>query len=729
MLEKIAHTFECQMAEFVSVAKNRYRSWKDRPEYLTLLKESLERLHAHIALCDENLGRALLTTVLENRLFNESVLASYRAGEFKGALLDNFGQEAVGSGIGHAMRAGDILARDHRNASAALARGMPVYDLWTMHLMRATSPTGGYDPNLHFGDLKRNDLGFLASDMAMAAVLINGATWYRNRFEEHHERTPLAPDKRIAGVAIIGDGASTNGLAHAGMQFAKSWQLPVVFAIHNNQISLRTPPREEYGGIDLSNRAVAYEMPMLTLDGDNAFEMYLGTWFLLDFARHANHPALINAVTFRRSGHNRTERTDYLKHLYDPAFLGIWMGRESDPLFKTRMACEELGYVGANAYAELRDTVKRRVEDAHQKALLDPEPTPENYRSTLMEPANTTVAALAQAHPAHGPTRRMTFKEALQSALREEFAHDPLLHMIGEDVGFPGGGVFEVTAPLLTEWRGRLHNTPLDEAAIGGFVVGAGLVGGRVIGEYQFWNFFLAGPSPLLTIAATRPFMNRVGIPGVMRGPVGYAPQSNHYHENWVETWLLKALGIKVVVPATPEDAKGLLKSAVRDPDMVAFLEEMSFYGVAGTVPEGEYFTPFTAIVRREGEDVTLVTYGPKMLQLALSSAETLATQNDISVEVIDLRILNPWDKETVLASVRKTGRLVVLHEDSRFMGFGAEISASIAEDEAFYELRGRIKRIAALNSPIPAHLVLENYRLPNEHMVVDAIKTLTQEA
>lgn len=710
-----------------------FASWKERPELAQTFSEAYRDTSQAAEELSSEEGTRLLEIVLEARILFEELKKSYDQNEFAGALLRGYGQEAVGAGVGFATEARDAIARDHRSVSAALARGTTSLDFFLNHLMRETSLGRGRDPNVHFADLERNDLGFLASDMALGAVLINGAVWYLNakRGQERGQGfwpKDLPADERSCGVAIFGDGASTNGIAHAGMNFAKARELPVLFVVLNNQIALRTTPQEEHGGVNLANRASAYEMPALTVDGDNAFEVYLASRLLLDFCRRTSQPALLHAVTFRRTGHNETEDTKYVERMYSKEFLDEWRSPERDPVTKARKLAEEFGWVDEKSFKALRTAIRERVQDARRQALSAPRPKVEE-RSALIDPACMAVSELVSASSEHsGKTTEASFRDAIRKALREELVRDPILAMLGEDIGPHAGGVFAVTSGLAEELPERVFNSTLDEGAIGGFVVGAGLLGGRVICEYQFWNFFLAGASVILTLAATRPYMMGVSVPGVLRGPVGYAPQSNHYHENWVETYLLKSLGIKVVVPATVEDAYGLTKSAVRDPDLVAVLEEMSFYGTLGELPEGEYFTPFSAAVRREGRDATLVTWGPKMLSLALTCAEELHHEG-VETEVIDLRVLNPWDRDAVAASVRKTGRLVILHEDSSFMGFGAEVAASIAGDLAFYELRARIRRVAAENTPIPADLALEDARLPGKDDVLSAIRDLMKES
>lgn len=718
-----------QLNRFISVAGTQFLSWKNHPEYFEILEESFLRLETHLEEVAEEVSRKLLYAILETRVFHDMILEAYNAGEFQGALLRGYGQEALGAGAGLALYPHDVSARDIRSISCSIARGTPIEEFWMNHFMRSGSPTGGYDPNIHCADLSRNDLGFFVSDMAMSTVVINGSVWYLNFKRTHEKGSALIPNERSIGLMILGDGAASSGLAHAGMNFAKAWGLPIVYAILDNQISLGTSSSEQHGGINFANRGLAYEMLSLPADGDNVFELYAISRLLADFSRHANQPSFLWALTFRRCGHNETERVDYVDDLFDPNYLRVWRDRAKDPLYIARTFCETNGWASEEEYMnDFLPRARKANEMAHEVAKTSPEPSPEKVRTALIDPDCRVVNSLAKDYSPSGKTKIMTMKDAIQVALKEELRYDPTLLMLGEDIGKPRGGVFDLTAALLQEFGDRIKNSTLDESAIGGFLVGAGLFGGRVIGEYQFWNFYLAGMSVINTLAATRPYLLGVSIPGVLRGATGYAPQSNHYHENRPETYLLKAHGIKVVVPATPADAKGLLKSAIRDPDLVAFLEEMSQYEYRGEVPDCEYFTPFNGCVRRSGKDLTLVTWGPKMLRLAIETADALFADK-IDMEVIDLRVLHPWDKELVALSIKKTGRLLILHEDSKFLGFGAEIAAAICEDTVFYNLKARPIRVTAENTPIPVHLGLENARLPDKEKILNAAKRLMEES
>lgn len=730
ILANIVENLGRQIEEMCEIASRRFPSWKGE-DYAEILRSALGRAQTTAENFSPLIGQQLLAHVLLARTFFQELLESYRAGEFQGACLRGNGQEAVGVGVALASRTGfDILAPEHRSVSAMLVRGTPIDWYWQNHLMRATSPTGGHDPNVHFSDFERRNLGFMVSDMAMSAGVINGAVWRANKMrslELAKSGEEFLAEERACGIAIFGDGAASNGLAHGGMGFAKTLRQPILFTILDNQIAFRTAPRSEHGGINLANRAFGYEMPALSVDGDNVFEVYLAASILLEFARIANHPALLHARTFRRCGHNESEDIAYMSQLFDERFLKFWMSPEKDPLYQARVLCEELSFVSAADFGALETTAKETVRVSHQAALRDPEPIAGEVRPVLMDAECKTVAALAAEHPMSETTRELSMAKAIREAMLEELRSDSGLVMVGEDI--VQGGAFGVTHGIAEiAGRDRILDVPLDEGALAAFVAGVGMMGGRVIAEYQFALFFLANPSPLLTLIATRPYMQKYSIPAVFRFPGGFNPQSNHYHESDPTTYLAKPLGIKIVVASTPGDAKGLMKSAIRDPDAVAFLEELGSYWITGPVPEEEYYTPFEPIRRREGRHVTLVTWFPKMVRLALEAAEECA-KDGIEVEVIDLRILNPFPREFVLESVRKTGCVLILSEDSGFMGLSAEIASQIAESDEFYDLRARVRRIVAKNTPIPAHLALENARLPQLADVVQAIHGLWKEA
>ncbi|MBI2038677.1 MAG: hypothetical protein HYT22_00120 [Candidatus Niyogibacteria bacterium] len=721
----VSNLLEAQLTEFIGIAEQRFSSWRGT-DNIGILKAAVERAYLTARAFSPQTAKRLLETTLLTRIFFEDLLVSFRERhEFGGVCLRGVGQEAVGAGVAVAMQERDILAPDHRSVSAMLARGTTLESYWRNHLMRATGPTGGYDPNTHFADLEHRNIGFMVSDMAMSAGVINGAVWQENRRIAVEVGGELLPEERVAGAAIFGDGAASNGLAHGGMNLAKALGLPTLFVILDNQISFRTSPSEQHGGIDLVNRAFGYEMPGLRVDGDNVYEVCLAASILLDFARRAGHPALLHAVTFRRCGHNDLEDFEaYIGSIHDEAARRFWNSKEKDPVYQATTLTQELGFVTEDECQKIETGLRERVHAAHETALAESGPDPAEERPVFMESEPEDPSAA----PTQGGPRTMTIRQALAETFIEAFERDPFVFMIGEDIA-RAGGAWNTTQGLSERFPDRVINAPLDEGAIAAFAVGAALFGAHPIVEYQFGDFAFANLSPIVTLAATRAFMQKIAVPIILRFPCGYVPSSNHYHEKIPEAVLVNAQGIKVVVSSTPQAARGLMQRALRDRNPVAFIEYIFGYGILGTVSAGGEKEDFCSRLCHEGSDVTIVTWGPKMLMCAIQIADELLGIG-VTTEVIDLQVLNPWDKAAVVRSVQKTGRLVVLHEDSKQMGFGAEVAASIVEDaDVFYHLRARPVRLAAKNTPIPAHRALEDARLPDASDVVAAVRLLMTEA
>ena len=321
--------------------------------------------------------------------------------------------------------------------------------------------------------------------------------------------------------------------------------------------------------------------------------------------------------------------------------------------------------------------------------------------------------------------RHLTYYQAVREALWQALEADPRVFLLGEDIA-TYGGVYKVTEGLLERFGpDRVIDTPISENAIIGTATGAAIAGMRPIAEIQFADFIASGFDPLVNMTSTIHYRWGQPVPMVLRAPAGATwASAGPFHSQSMEAWFAQIPGLKVVMPATPADAKGLLTAAIRDPNPVIVLEQKYLYRrMTGPVPEGEHVVPIgEAQVAREGRDATIVAWGTMAFK-SLQAAEILAAEG-IDVEVVDLRSIVPWDRETVLASVAKTGRVAVVYEAHRTAGFGAEVAATIAE-EAFQALDAPILRLAGLDTPIPAHPVLEAEYLPDEHKVVEAVRGL----
>jgi len=321
----------------------------------------------------------------------------------------------------------------------------------------------------------------------------------------------------------------------------------------------------------------------------------------------------------------------------------------------------------------------------------------------------------------------ITYAQAIKDAMCEEMRRDPSVFLLGEDIG-AYGGAFGVTRGMVEEFgEERVRDTPISEAAITGCAVGAAMTGMRPIVEIMFSDFITIAMDQLVNQAAKAhyQFGGQASIPMVLRTPEGSGTGAAAQHSQSVEAWILNVPGLKVVAPCTPADAKGLLKSSIRDDNPVVFLEQKLLYRKKGPVPAGEYLIPLgRADVKRPGTDVTIISYG-RMVERCLEAAADLAGEG-IEGEVIDLRCLRPLDTETIVASVKKTGRVLIVHEACRFGGFGGEIAATIADSEAFYHLDAPVRRLAGRDVPIPYNKTLEADVVPTRELIARTVRELT---
>jgi len=322
--------------------------------------------------------------------------------------------------------------------------------------------------------------------------------------------------------------------------------------------------------------------------------------------------------------------------------------------------------------------------------------------------------------------REITYAQAVREAMSEEMRRDPKVFLLGEDVG-AYGGAFGVSVGMLQEFGGqRVRDTPISEAAITGCAVGAAITGMRPIVEIMFSDFLTIAMDQLANQAAKvrYQFGGQAAVPMVLRTPGGSGTGAAAQHSQSVEAWVCNVPGLKVVIPSTPYDAKGLLKSAIRDDNPVVFIEQKLLYRTKGPVPEGEYSVPLgSADVKRAGRDLTIVTYG-RMVQRSLEVAAELAREG-IELEVVDIRSLRPLDTAALVASARRTGRVLVVHEAPQFAGFGGEIAAAVGDSEAFYYLDAPIRRLGAMETPVPYNRHLEAHVVPTAERITAAVRDL----
>ena len=634
---------------------------------------------------------ALYRALLLPRAIEDKMLALLRRGQLS-KWFSGMGQEAISVGLVAALRPDDWILPVHRNLAVFTGRGMDLGVLFRQLLGREGGYTGGRDRTFHFGSLDHHVVGMISHLGAMAPVADGLALAARLRGED-----------RVAAV-LVGDGATSEGDVHEAMNLAAVWGLGVLFVIENNHWGLSTPTSEQYACAHLVDRAAGYGMPGEIVDGNDVVAVHDAVTRAAARAREGGGPTLLECKTYRMRGHEEASGTDYVP----VEQLAAWVAR--DPIARVESRLDAQGLLPPDRRQRLAAEVRAEVDAQVAEALAAPEPetdqaTEESRAYAPAAPLRRAPAAVV-APPGHAPEAR--YIDAVNDALRTALAADDRVVLLGQDIaGY--GGVFKATEGLADEFgTDRVRNTPIVESGAIGAALGLALDGFRPVVEMQFGDFVSCGFNQLVNNVATTRYRWDAPVPLVVRLPVGGGLGAGPFHSQNVEAWFCHVSGLKVVAAATPADAKGLLLAALDDGNPVLVLEHKKLYRSAkGPVPPGHHVEPLgDARIARPGTDATVVTYGAGVAW-ALAAADTVAAEDGHEVEVIDLRSLRPWDRPTVLDSVRRTSRALVAHEAPLTGGFGAEIAAVIGQ-EAFAWLDAPVSRVAGTDSPIPFAPTLE---------------------
>ncbi|HEY3065801.1 MAG TPA: dehydrogenase E1 component subunit alpha/beta [Methylomirabilota bacterium] len=651
---------------------------------------------------DVPLLERLYTTMVKIRRFDEKTVELFNAGLVKGTAHSYVGQEAVAAGACANLRVDDSIVGNHRGHGHCIAKGARI-DLMMAELMgRQTGYCKGLGGSMHIAALDLNILG--CNGIVAAGIPIGAGAALAARL------------RRTDSVVLtfFGDGGANQGVVHETMNLAAVWSLPFIFLCENNQYALSTASRRTTAGEDVAARAAGYGFPTMRIDGNDVFAVYDTVRGAVERARAGKGPTLVEAVTYRWGGHSmRANLPDYRTKEEELE----WMTRDPIGRLETKLVEERL--VPATRLKELREEVELELDRAVAFAEGSPEPTVE-----LMEAA--VYAPHAQVtEPETRGGREITFAQALNEALHAEMQRDERVFVMGEDVGLIGG-IFGVTRGLREAYgEDRVRDTPISEPSFVGMGVGAAIAGLRPVVEIQIWDFVAMTMDQIVNQAAKFRYMlgGTPTVPLVIRGPQGGGIRLAAQHSQSLEAWFVHIPGLVVIAPSTPYDAKGLLASAIRDDNPVIFLEHKVLYATKGAVPEGTYAIPLgKADVKRAGSDVTVVAT-QAMVARALAAADELA-KDGVSVEVIDPRTLWPLDEETILRSVAKTSRLVIVHEAVKRGGFGAEIAALVSE-KALDVLDAPIARVAARPVPMPYNDSLERATIPSQADIVAAVRGL----
>lgn len=603
------------------------------------------------------------------RLIRQNRLAKWFSG---------YGQEAIAVGVTWVLEERDWVLPMHRNLGVWTTRGVPLRPLFCQLMGRAGGFTHGRDRTFHFGLPEHRIVGMISHLGAMLPVA---------------DGLGLAAQLKGSGnvaCAFTGEGATREGDFHEALSLAATWRLPVLFVVENNGYGLSTPTAEALPVTDIADAASGYGMPGVVVDGNDVRAVAEAVRVAARRARAGEGPTLLEMKTFRMRGHEEASGTKYVP----AALMEAWATK--DPLLQYRTQLLQDGAAEEADLDAIDAELAAEVEEVAEWALTQP---------PITSDANTEHAALfAPSPPAsrapEGERSEKRFIDALSDGLDRAMAADERVLLMGQDIA-EYGGVFKVTAGFVERYgKARVRNTPIIESGALGCAMGLALEGFKPVVEMQYADFITCGFNQIVNNLATTHYRWGAPVNVTVRAPFGGGIGAGPFHSQNPEAWFCHVPGLKVVIPATPEDAKGLLRAAIDDPNPVLFFEHKYLYRAEkGLVPEGDYATPLgRARVAREGADVTLVTWGVGV-RWALDEAERRAEAGR-SVEVIDLRTLVPWDRATVLASLKKTNRLVVLHEAARTGGFGGEVASQLAE-EAFEFLDAPPVRVASADLPI----------------------------
>lgn len=661
--------------------------------------------------------KAIYGQMARIRAVDKAIQAGLSAGKFMFTYWPMTGQECIPATIAQLTTERDYMVTTYRGIHDQVAKGVDLYKMFAEALGREDGVNKGKGGSPHISDPSSGSMVTTAIVGAGAPIANGLAIAAKERGED-----------RVT-IVNFGDGATSIGAVHEAMNLAGAWQLPVIFMCQNNQWGEYTPIPTYTASPNFFGRAEALGFKGVQLDGNDPAAFYNGMKEVIDYVRAGKGPVFVEALTYRLGPHagvgdNYNAEKDVLA-----------TAKTRAPVEKTRALLIEAGIASEGELADLEAAIKTEVEDAIARAL---ESTVTPATETLVDvfadldsvPRRGHYPVRAEEGALPTETKTMTMVQAITDAQHIAMTANKEVFILGEDVGDPQGGVFGTNKGLQTEFGDRrVRPTPIAETAIIGAALGSSIAGMKPIAEIMFVDFLgvcldqianHAGKQRYMSGSATHaPLTIRMQLGG---GMGGFGAQ----HSQSLEAWLLHSPGIKVVYPSTPIEAKGLLLSAIDDPDPVVVLESMMLlYTQKAEVPTGDYRIPLgVAKVKREGSDITLISYGWEMLH-CLGAAEELAKEG-ISAEVIDLRSLMPIDYHRILDSVKKTGRALVVHAAVEFGGLGAEIASTINE-ELWGKLKAPAQRLGAEWAPIAYSNAIETNQVPNAGSIIARVREIVK--
>lgn len=632
------------------------------------------------------------------RLIEEKMLILLRQGKIS-KWFSGIGQEAISVGAAIALNNEEYILPMHRNLGVFTTRDIPFKRLFAQFQGKMNGFTKGRDRSFHFGTQEYNIVGMI-SHLGPQMGIADGIAL-----------SHLLKKEKKVSLVFTGDGGTSQGDFHEAVNVAAVWKLPVIFVIENNGYGLSTPSKEQFNFDSFVVKGPAYGMEAYSVEGNSILEVLNELEPLVEDIRKNPRPIIFEAKTFRMRGHEEASGTKYVPK----EMMEHWAKKDPVKSYESFLIKEKI--CTNDEIGSIRKEIQKEIADAVKEAFEE---------DTITADLNTEIADVyfpyqQKVIAPKGKVSERRFVDAISDSLRQSMEKFPELVIMGQDIA-DYGGVFKITEGFIDQFgKERVRNTPLCESAIVGASLGLSIAGMKAIMEMQFADFVTEGFNQIVNNLAKIHYRWGQNADVVIRMPTGAGVGAGPFHSQSNEAWFFHTPGLRIVYPSNPKDAKGLLNAAIEDPNPYLFFEHKALYrSLTDDIPEAYYTTEVgKAAICKEGKDLTIVTYG-----MGVHWAMQAARQDAHSIEVIDLRTLLPWDKTTVEQSVRKTGRVIVLHEDCMTGGIGGEIASWLSE-HCFEDLDAPVLREASLDTPVPFATDLEKQFLPNERLTETIKKAL----